>query len=221
MSRPELFGLYRPGTSLLHRLPVAAKFAVMFILSLSGLVVRSWPVSVAALALCVLLLLSSGLGVRRCLALPSVLLVMIALLVGYQLLWGQVAAAIVVVANLLLCVYAARMLVLTTPAPVLLDALVTAARPLRPLGIDPERLGLAAAIMLRSIPHLLASFDQVRDAARARGLERNLLARVSPVVVQAVAYAHATGEALAARGLGETDPADPAGLSGPRATPRR
>ncbi len=216
MSRVELFGLHRPGDSWVHRMPVAAKFAIMFALSLSGLILRQWPVSLAALAFSVVLLLSSRLGVRRCLVLPPVFWVMIALLVGYQVIWGSVATAIVVVANLLLCVYAARMLVLTTPAPVLLDALVAAARPLRVVGVDPERVGLAAGIMLRSIPHLLASFDEVRDAARARGLERNLLARVSPVVVQAVAYAHATGEALAARGLGETEPAGPDDLNGRR-----
>ena len=222
MSRVQLFGLYRPGRSWLHRLPVGAKFAIMFALSLTGLILRQWPVSVATLGICVLLLLTARLGVRRSLGLPPVFWVMIALLVGYQLIWGTIAAAAVVVANLLLCVYAARMLVLTTPAPVLLDALVTAARPLRVVGIDPERVGLAAAIMLRSIPHLLASFDEVRDAARARGLERNLLARVSPVVVQAVAYAHANGEALAARGLGETEPEDPDEVSDRRrATPPR
>ncbi|OYO18346.1 cobalt transporter [Enemella dayhoffiae] len=203
--RVELFGLYLPGRSLLHRIPVAGKFALVFAASLLGLLLRQWPVSVGALAGCVALLLGCRLGVRRCLALPAAVWVMVALLVAYQLVWGTWRDAALVVANLLLCVYAARMLTLTTPAPVLLDALVVAARPLKLIGVQPERVGLAAAIMLRSIPHLLASFDEVRDAARARGLERNLLARVSPVVVQAVAYAQTTGGALAARGLGEGD----------------
>ena len=53
---------------------------------------------------------------------------------------------------------------------------------------------------------LTGAFLDVRDAARARGLERHWVARLSPVVVRAVGFAQATGEALAARGLGEGTP---------------
>ena len=60
------------------------------------------------------------------------------------------------------------------------------------------------------VPFLAGAFYDVRDAARARGLERHWVARLSPVVVRAVGFAQATGEALAARGLGEGRPADSA-----------
>jgi biotin transport system permease protein len=151
----------------------------------------------------VLLLLLTGLGWRRCFALFPAVLVMAGLLFAYQLIWGDLRTGAMLVANLILCVYASRLLTLTTPAPVLLDALVAAARPVRLVGGSPEQVGLAAALMVRSIPHLLGSFTDVRNAARARGLERNVFAQVAPVVIGAVAYARATGEALAARGLGE------------------
>jgi biotin transport system permease protein len=59
--------------------------------------------------------------------------------------------------------------------------------------------------MLRSIPFIIGAFDDVRDAARARGLERNLRARTLPVMISTVAYARQTGEALTARGLGEAE----------------
>jgi biotin transport system permease protein len=45
----------------------------------------------------------------------------------------------------------------------------------------------------------------VRMAARSRGLERHLIVQITPVVVSAVAFAEATGQALAARGLGDDD----------------
>lgn len=89
--------------------------------------------------------------------------------------------------------------------PVLIDALVTATRPLARFGASPERFGLAVAVLVRSIPYVIASFGEVRDAARARGLDRNPLASVTPVVIQAVAYARTTGDALMARGLGDED----------------
>lgn len=201
----QLFGLYVPGRSWLHRLPVGAKFALMLTVSLVPLIVRELWLSAALLVVVVAVLLSTRLGWRRCLVVMPVIWVMAGLLFAYQLLWGTAEAGAMLVANLILCLYASRALTLTTPSPVLLDALVTAARPVRWVGGSPERVGLAATLMLRSIPFLFGSFGDVRAAARARGLERNLLAQLTPVVVGAVAYARATGEALIARGLGEAD----------------
>jgi biotin transport system permease protein len=74
---------------------------------------------------------------------------------------------------------------------------------LRRLGVDPDSIGLAVAVMMRSLPHLIGAFQEVRDAADARGIGRNPVTYIAPVVVRTVAYAHATGDALAARGLGE------------------
>jgi biotin transport system permease protein len=65
-------------------------------------------------------------------------------------------------------------------------------------------IGLAIAVMVRSVPLLLDTFDQVRQAAQARGRDRNLFALITPVVVRAVGQAQAVGAALAARGLGES-----------------
>lgn len=201
----QLFGLYVPGRSWLHRLPVGAKFALMLTVSLVPLVVRELWVSATLCAVTFLLLLVTRVDWRRSVAIAPMIWVMGGLLLAYQLIWGAWPVGLMLVANLVVCLYAARILTLTTPAPVLLDALVVAARPVRLVGGSPERVGLAVALMVRSIPFLFGSFHDVRDAARARGLERNLLAQLTPVVVGAVAYARATGEALAARGLGEDD----------------
>ena len=108
-----------------------------------------------------------------------------------------------VTANLLGCLYLSRALTMTRPAPVLVDALVSATKPLERLGFPSERFGLAVALMLRSIPYLVGLFGDVRTSARARGLERNWFALLTPAVVGAVAYAQRTGDALVARGLGD------------------
>lgn len=201
----RLFGLYAPGDSLLHRLGIAPKFLLVLTVSIVPLIVRNLWLSLAALGVTILLLLLTGLGLRRCFALFPAILIMAGLLFAYQLFWGDLRTGAMLVANLILCLYASRILTLTTPAPVLLDAVVTAARPVRWVGGSPEQVGLAVALMMRSIPHLLGTFTDVRNAARARGLERNVFAQVAPVVIGAVAYARATGEALAARGLGDED----------------
>ncbi|GAB3622752.1 CbiQ family ECF transporter T component [Mariniluteicoccus endophyticus] len=201
----ELFGLYVPGTSFLHRTPTGAKMLGVLLVSLLMVVPRSLAVSAAVCAVVVVGLLAARLPVRRALWIPWSLLVVLAVLFVAQLFWTSWVEGALVAANVIGCLYSSRALTLTSPVPALLDTLVTVVRPLRVVGVDPERVGLAAALMLRSVPYLLGSFDDVRDAARARGLERNMLARVTPVVVDAVAYAQATGDALAARGLGEGD----------------
>lgn len=199
----NLFGSYVPGHTWLHRLGVGWKYLIVLLLTLPALIVANLPASLLSLLAATAVLISSGVNWRRALGLPGMLLILIAFLAGYQLLTGHPELAVVINTNLVAAIYASRILTLTTPGPVLIDALVSALRPLRWLGVNPELVGLAVAVMLRSVPVLLDAFTQVRLAARARGRERNLFALVTPVVVRAVGQAQAVGSALAARGLGE------------------
>jgi len=200
----NLFGLYVPGGTWLHRLGVGWKYLFLLALTVPVLLLAlPWP-SLAALVVSGLLLASTRVGARLAFALPWALWILLAVLAGYQLAIERPDLAVVVSANLVTAIYASRLLTLTTPGPVLLDALVAALRPFRRLGVNPERVGLAIAIMVRSVPMLLDTVAQVRQAARARGRDRNLFALVTPVVVRAVGQAQATGAALAARGLGES-----------------
>ncbi len=200
----NLFGLYVPGATWLHRVGVGWKYLLLLVLTVPVLVVARPLPSAVALVVSALLLASTRTTARLALALPWALWVLLAVLAGYQLLVARPDLAVVVAANLVTAIYASRLLTLTTPGPVLIDALVAALRPLRRVGVNPERVGLAIAIMVRSVPLLLNTFAQVRLAARARGRDRNLFALVTPVVVRAVGQAQATGAALAARGLGES-----------------
>ncbi len=200
----NLFSLYVPGTSPLHRLPIGYKYLLLLILTVPALLVGNPVVSLVALVASLALLASCRTGLRHAWTLPLALWVLVAFLAGYQVLIGRPDLGFVVGANLVTAVYASRILTLTTPGPALIDALVAALRPLERFGVEPDLVGLAVAIMVRSVPLLLDSFDQVRQAARARGRERNLFLLVTPVVVRAVGQAQATGAALAARGLGES-----------------
>jgi len=200
-STDALFGSYRPGDSIWHRFGVGWKYLVVLLLTLPALFVQQPWLTGASLALTVLCLLTTGLPPRATLTMSWGLLGLLAVLAVFQVLIGQPQLAFVVPGNVLLAVLAARLLITTTRASVLIDALVNAAG--RIPFVDGERFGLSVGIMLRSIPFLTGAFFDVRDAARARGLERHWLARLTPVVVRAVGFAQATGDALAARGLGE------------------
>jgi biotin transport system permease protein len=109
----------------------------------------------------------------------------------------------VIAANLVVALWAARLVTMTTPAPVLVDALVTVTRPLRRIGFPAERFGLAVHVMLRSVPYLSGALAGARQAAAARGLRGQLGRQAAQVAVRAVGYAQATGDAMTARGLGD------------------
>jgi biotin transport system permease protein len=203
-----LLANYVPGDSLVHRAPLALKFLLVFACGLASFVTVDWRMSLAMLgALCGLFLLT-GAGPKRLLGAVRPLAAVLLVIGLFQ--WWQLGAPTAgrIVLNILVCVVAASLLTATTPVHKLLDGVVRAAGPFRRLGADPERFALTIGIMLRSIPYIAGTFADVRDSARARGLERNPRALVLPVFITSVAFARQTGEALAARGLGEADDED-------------
>ncbi|GAA2728096.1 energy-coupling factor transporter transmembrane component T family protein [Cellulomonas aerilata] len=203
MSVATPLGLYRHGTSAMHRLPAGPKLAGLAVLGVVVVVARGPVVSVVLLALAVALNAAGRVPLRPVLRSLLPVLVTTALVAGFQ--WWQrgPAVAVEVAADLLSLVLAAGAVTATTPADRMLDLLDRALRPLRVLGVRPDLVALAVALMLRTVPALLTTAREVRDAARARGLERSPRALLVPAAVRTVARARATGEALAARGIGD------------------
>lgn len=198
-----LLGVYVPGRTPWHRMATGWKYLAFLALTLPAVASDSPWVVAGMLALAMVVTASTGAPLRLAWGLPVSLLILFGVLVGYHFVIGQPLLSVKVVGTMLVAIYASRLLLLTTPMPRLVDALTTVARPMRFVGLDPERFSLAVAIALRSIPIIYASFGEVRDAARARGIERNPIALLTPVVISAVAFARSTGDALVARGLGE------------------
>jgi biotin transport system permease protein len=200
-----LFANYVPGSSVVHRAPLSLKFVLVLGCGMASFLIADWTVAAGMLALMCGLFLLSGAGPARLLrAVRPVLPVLAAIgLFQWWQLGGPTAARIVL--NVLICIVAASILTATTPVQALLDGVASLARPFRRFGADPERFALTIAIMLRSIPFIAGAYSDVRDSARARGLERNPRALVLPVFITTVAFARQTGEALAARGLGEAE----------------
>lgn len=200
-----LFGQYVPTGSVIHRLPTWAKYLLMFLGGLAPFLVRNLWFTIAVGLGVIALLLLARISWRTALKLPLAFWVMIALLGTYYVVFGDWRQGLVYVLNFICAMYASRLVTMTTTTSALMDAIVAGTRPLRFVGLNPERVALALALMWRSIPYLLGSISDVRDAARARGIERSLWRFVVPVVVGAVGYALTTGDAVKARGLDDRD----------------
>ncbi|MDQ1289783.1 MAG: biotin transport system permease protein [Actinomycetota bacterium] len=194
-------GSYLPGDSLVHRAPAGVKLVLLAVGLLALGVFRSpWTVTVAAV-LTLAAGIATGLGARVLWAQIRPVLLVSAVVGAFQVwLSGPVQAA-VVVGWLLVAVLAAGLVTVTTPLPRLLDAVVTAAGPLRRVGVDPERVALLLALAVRSVPVVAGLARDVQEARIARGEGRSVRAFAVPLVIRTVRYADRLGEALAARGV--------------------
>lgn len=196
-----MIGLYRPGTSPLHRAPPGLKLLLLAAGALLLVALRS-PVAVGTACLVVAGgYLLAGLGPREAMHQVWPLRWVVLLLVPFQWWTGGWPAAIVVVGTLLALVAAAGLVTLTTRMTALLDLLERLLQPLQRFGLQPERASLLLALTIRAVPVLVATLSDVRDARRARGLERSPKALLVPVVLRTMRHADRLGEALVARGV--------------------
>jgi biotin transport system permease protein len=199
----ELLGLHRPGTTVLHRLGAGWKLLGLLVLGVL-VIVLSGPLTAAPLVLAAAAVLAWTAGGVRPVwrALRGVLVVVV--LLGAWLAWAQgwerAAERMADVATLVLL---ATVLTTTTPIDAMLDAITRGLRPLRHVGVSSEGVALAFSLMLRGVPTTLDLARETRDAARARGLERDPRALLVPLALRTVANARATGQALHARGIGD------------------
>ena len=198
-----ILGAYRPGRTVLHRLPAGAKLAGLLVASLVVTLLGGWRSAVAALLLALGLAALSRMPLRvvgRSLRSLAVLAVLLGAWLTWQTGWQR---AVETVGDLVTLVVLATVVTTTTPVDSMLDTITRVLSPLRPLGVRPERVALAFSLVLRTIPATIGLAEETRDAARARGLERDPRARLTPFAIRVVADAQATGEALHARGIGD------------------
>lgn len=196
------FGLYHPGTSVLHRLPAGPKLVVTasIIVFLSLWVRQPWQVIPAA-SLAVIAYSTARIPLRLTVIQLRPVVWMLAFVGAFQWAVAGWERAVVICGSLLVAVALAALVTLTTRMTDMLDAIVAAARPLRRVGVDPDRVGLVLVMTIRAIPLLGTVVARVTEARKARGLGFSLRALVVPVVVGALMTAEAMGEALAARGV--------------------
>ncbi|WP_328531803.1 energy-coupling factor transporter transmembrane protein EcfT [Nocardioides sp. NBC_00368] len=196
-------GLYRPGDTVLHRLPVGAKLLGLAVISVSIVVLRGPLLAVGFLALALVLALVGRLDLAataRALRAVLVIAVLVALLQWWLFTLPRAVESLLDLVSLALV---ALTLTVTTPTTEILDAVVRWIRPLRGVGIDPDRVALTISMAIQALPGTLTLAQETRDAARARGLGRSPRAYLTPFVIRVVARAHETGDALKARGLGD------------------
>ncbi|UZN05017.1 energy-coupling factor transporter transmembrane component T [Cellulomonas sp. S1-8] len=188
---------------MVHRAPAALKLLLLAGVAVAVVLMTGPWAAAAGLGLVVALSALARVPWHRTTRGLLPVLVTAAVLATYQTWVRGPARGVEVALDLLALVLAGTLVTATTRADDLLAVVARAARPLRHVGLPPETVSLAVGLFLRTVPVLVHVTGEARDAARARGLERDPRAVVVPAAVRMVGHARTTGDALAARGLGD------------------
>ena len=192
---------YRPGASIIHRMPAGLKLAFFAALAL---VSSAYPhdgssISVSLLVVCMLYLVA---------ALPAKVLLVemwrlrwLVLVLG-SALWIFVSplTAWISTARVASLLLLAALLTITTRMGDLLAVLHRMLRPLRRLGVDADAIAMTISLTLTMVPVVAGFAHAIGEAQRARGIRLGLRAAV-PLMVRTLRHADEVGDALTARGL--------------------
>ncbi|MEV0718099.1 energy-coupling factor transporter transmembrane protein EcfT [Asanoa sp. NPDC050611] len=196
-----MISLYRPGTSVLHRLPAGPKLlaAMALALAISLAPPNPWLLGVTIAAVGAGYVVA-GLGAadlaREAWRLRWVV-VIVAIGQVFFLPWQTVAAN---VARVVVVILMANLVTLTTRTERIVDAIERALTPLRRLGVNPGRVALMLSMTITTIPVIAGYAAQIREAQRARGVPLAPLAFVVPLLIMTLKHADDLADALTARG---------------------
>jgi biotin transport system permease protein len=128
------------------------------------------------------------------------LALILAVIFLFQAVIASVPAGALIVTKLVVLVLAATLVSLTTKVTDMLAVLENLLRPFARLGVNAEHVSFLVVLAIRFLPALARIVTDVREAQRARGLERQFVAAAVPTLIRTLREADAVAEALAARG---------------------
>ncbi|WP_371029071.1 energy-coupling factor transporter transmembrane protein EcfT [Pseudoclavibacter sp. JSM 162008] len=199
--RSSPLAVYVPGASIVHRLPAGAKLLALVAAGAAVLAIASPLAAGIAVATALLGFAVARLSLRY--AWRGVRPTWIFLIGIFAFQWwsADLARALGVVGSIVALLLAAALVSLTTRTTDMIDAIVWLLRPLRRVGVDPDRIALQLALGVRAVPLIAELAETARQAQYARGRRGNPRAFAVPLVVRALRRADAMSDALHARGL--------------------
>lgn len=192
-------GLYLHRDSPLHRLRPGAKLLCLPVAATGLFLTSSLPLVGSALAATLTLFPLANLNLKTAWAQIRPTLPLLALIFLAQIWMTDAQTAGTVVLRLATLLLLAAILTLTTRTADLVDTLEWSLAPLRPIGVDPAKVGLALSMTIRFVPVLAGIVSEVREAQRARGVERSTLALAVPVILRALKMTDEIADAIDAR----------------------
>ena len=191
--------LYSEHTTWLHGWRAGAKLLALALLGTLLFALRQPWMLAAAAVLCAALYASLGAATRAARRLMVSVLVGAALVAVFHAAMGHWALAATSALRLACAASLGVALTVTTRSGDLVDVLEWLLAPLRPLGVQPARLSLQLALMLRFTEHFFVQWQKLDDAHRLRTGRAGGLRLIAPLTVQMLQTARRVGDALFVR----------------------
>ena len=191
--------LYSEYTTWLHGWRAGAKLLALALLGTLLFALRQPWMLAAAAVLCAALYVSLGAATRAARRLMVSVLLGAALVAVFHAAMGHWALAATSALRLACAASLGVALTVTTRSGDLVDVLEWLLAPLRPLGVQPARLSLQLALMLRFTEHFFVQWQKLDDAHRLRTGRAGGLRLIAPLTVQMLQTARRVGDALFVR----------------------
>ncbi|MCA1244252.1 energy-coupling factor transporter transmembrane protein EcfT [Stappia stellulata] len=193
-----LTDLYVFADSPVHRARPVVKIAALVVLCTSLFVCEGWTAVTVAGVLVFTGFALAGLGPRHAIVSVRPALWILAAIFAVQLYMTDVVFAGFIVARFVVLILAAALVTLTTRTSEFVDGILSALR-FAPAWVPKAQIALAVSLFLRFVPLVRTALDDVREAQRARGLDRNIKAILVPLVVRILKTADEVSQAIYAR----------------------
>jgi biotin transport system permease protein len=191
--------LYSDYPSWLHGVPAGVKLAFLALLSTSVFSTTELPFLLSSAACCILIYASLGKAALRAKTL-LIGLVFASVLIGlFHIYMQQPMVGAVSVLRLLCTTLMGVALTITTRYTDLLGVLEWLLSPLRFLGVQPERLSLQVALMLRFTEHFFIVWRRLDDAHRLRTGKVGGFKILSPLTLHMLIAARRVADTLHVR----------------------
>ena len=195
-----MLSLYVPGDSLIHRIPAGTKLMLLFAGSIALFAVSNIPLHVGEVLAIAGLFHAARLPWRAVLRqLRTALLFMVPIFLFHAFITDWVLG-LETVLRILALLLVAVLVTLTTKLSDMIDVLERAFRPLAYFGINPSKASMMLSMVIRFIPLMMREAQETLEAQRARGLDRNAIAVLVPLLIKTLKMADDLSDAIDARG---------------------
>jgi biotin transport system permease protein len=188
--------LYSDQHTWLHRVPAGVKLAFLALLGTGVFLTSSLFGLLASASGCVVIFASLGRATLRAKPLLLGLLVASVLIGVFHMYMQQPMVGVVSVLRLLSTTLMGMALTLTTRYTDLLRVFEWLLAPLRHVGVQPERLSLQVALMLRFTEHFFVVWRRLDDAHRLRTGKAGGFKILAPLTIQMLVAARRVADTL-------------------------
>lgn len=193
--------IYISGNSRLHRASPRLKFLLLFAFALCVAATNN-PLALLAFGLMTTFAYwLAGLSVPHIWMALRPVIPFLVVIVAAQWVLIDLASAITSAARAIILVVAASLIPYTTRASDMVDAFITATRPLARFGLHPNKVSLAFMLAMRFIPAMAETYAEVKLARQARGGRRFGPSVLGQLMIAALQKADEVADAVTARGF--------------------